>query len=198
MLAVGTATLVATLAGATPAAAQLFDDRFPFQNPFGNPYRRQQQPYQQQQQQQYWNPFQPQQEQRQAAPPADYSKAPAAKKPETPPTTNVLVFGDSLADWLAYGLEVSFTESPEMGVIRKHRTLSGLIRQDVRSDPRGEHPDWPKTIQETLATERPDFIVMMIGLNDRRPIREPRPARAAVTRPGQPAQPGQPATPGQP
>ncbi|MBI5110343.1 MAG: DUF459 domain-containing protein [Rhodovulum sp.] len=177
--------------GVTPAAAQLFDDRFPFQNPFGNPFRRQQQ----QQQQQYWNPFQPQPEPRQAPPPVDYSKAPAPKKPESAPTTNVLVFGDSLADWLAYGLEVSFTESPEMGVIRKHRTQSGLIRQEVRSDPRGEHPDWPKAIQEMLAGERPDFIVMMVGLNDRRPIREPRAARAGVTRPGQPPPAGTPDEP---
>ncbi|RAI44362.1 hypothetical protein CH341_09630, partial [Rhodoplanes roseus] len=188
------ATTVLIAAGAaSPAAAQLFDDRFPFQNPFANPYQRQRQ-YQQQQQQQFWNPFAPQPEQRQgqAAPPPDFSKAPPPKKPEGTPSTNVLVFGDSLADWLGYGLEVSFTESPEMGVIRKPRTHSGLIRQDMRSDPRGDHPDWPKAIQEMLATERPDFIVMMIGLNDRRPIREPRAARAAVTRPGQQPQPGQP------
>ncbi|MFD2182663.1 GDSL-type esterase/lipase family protein [Rhodoplanes azumiensis] len=206
---------VAVLSGAlvpgvaTPARAQLFDDRFPFQNPFGNPFQRQRQ----REQQQYWNPFAPPQEQRQAAPPPDFSKAPPPKKHEGTPTTNVVVLGDSMADWLAYGLETAFAESPEMGVVRKHRTQSGLIRQDVRSDPRGEHPDWPKALQDVLGTDKPDFIVMMIGVNDRRPIREPRAARAAVGRagqqgqqaqpgqpgqPGQPAQPGQQATPGQP
>lgn len=184
LLVAAEAGVMLTLGTASPASAQLFDDRFPFQNPFANPYRRQQQ-----QQQQFWNPFAPPPEQRPAAPPPDFSRAPPPKKPEQAPTTNVLVFGDSLADWLAYGLEVSFTESPEMGVIRRHRTHSGLIRQEVRSDPRGEHPDWPKAIQETLATETPDFIVMMVGLNDRRPIREPRAARAAVGRTGQPGQP---------
>ena len=69
-----------------------------------------------------------------------------------------------------------------MGVIRKPHSNSGLIRQEVRSDPRGDHPDWPKLIREMLATEKPDFIVMMIGLNDRRPIREQRPPRPADRR----------------
>lgn len=126
---------------------------------------------------------------RRSQPDADYSKAPApAKRPDTPPQTNVLVFGDAMADWLAYGLELSFAESPEMGVIRKPYTNSGLIRQEVRSDPRGDHPDWPKLIREVLATEKPDFIVMTIGLNDRRPIREQRPPRPAIAKPGQPGE----------
>jgi hypothetical protein len=34
------------------------------------------------------------------APAVDYSKAPPPRKLETPPTSTVLVIGDSLADWL--------------------------------------------------------------------------------------------------
>ena len=36
------------------------------------------------------------------------------------PERNVLVLGDAMADWLAYGLEDAYTERPDMGVIRKH------------------------------------------------------------------------------
>ena len=50
-----------------------------------------------------------------------------------------MVFGDSMADWLAYGLEEAFGETPEIGVLRKHRTNSGLIRVEMR----GESYDWP-------------------------------------------------------
>jgi hypothetical protein len=34
--------------------------------------------------------------------------------------------GDSMADWLAYGLENVVSETPEIGVIRKFRSLTGL------------------------------------------------------------------------
>ena len=89
--------------------------------------------------------------------------------------TNIVVFGDSMADWLAYGMETAYADTPEMAIVRKHRTQSGLIRQEVRHDPRGDYPDWPKAAREMLATMKPDFIVMMVGLNHHRPIREQRP-----------------------
>src|SRR5664279_4682005 len=37
--------------------------------------------------------------------PVESAKAPAPRKPDGTPTTQVLVLGDSLADWLAYGME---------------------------------------------------------------------------------------------
>src|SRR5258708_3944407 len=58
----------------------------------------------------------------------DFSKAPPPEKRETVPERNVLVLGDAMADWLAYGLEDAYSEQPEMGVIRKHKTVSGLIK----------------------------------------------------------------------
>ena len=75
----------------------------------------------------------------------------------------------SMADWLAYGLEDAYTEQPDMGVIRKHKTVSGLIRYQ----PKGEPADWAAAARGILATEKPDAIVVMLGLNDRASIREP-------------------------
>jgi hypothetical protein len=101
-----------------------------------------------------------------------------------------MVFGDSLADWLAYGLEDAFGETPEIGVLRKHRTTSGLIRTEVR----GESYDWPSQAREMLNAEKPDFVVMMIGLADRRGIREAirqQPARPPAGQKQTPAQPAQ-------
>jgi uncharacterized protein len=118
--------------------------------------------------------------------PADYSRAPAAPRRSETPASNVLVVGDSMADWLAYGLEDALSESPEFGVTRKHRTNSGLIRYDSRS----ETPDWPQAAREIIAAEKPNFIVMMIGLQDRTSIRE------RVAAPAQPARSGaRPAAP---
>ena len=81
----------------------------------------------------------------------------------------MLVLGDAMADWLAYGLEDAYAEQPDMGVIRKHKTVSGLIKYQ----PKGEPADWAAAARGILATEKPDAIVVMLGLNDRIAIREP-------------------------
>jgi len=47
-----------------------------------------------------------------------------------------------------------------------------LIRTEVRSDPRGEYPDWPQAARELIATQKPKFVLMMVGINDRRQFRE--------------------------
>jgi uncharacterized protein len=99
----------------------------------------------------------------------NYSKAPPPEKRETVPDRNVLVLGDGMADWLAYGLEDAYVEQPDMGVIRRHKTVSGLIRYQPKGDP----ADWPAAAKSILATEKPDAIVIMLGLNDRMSMREP-------------------------
>jgi uncharacterized protein len=121
----------------------------------------------------YYDPYK---QEREA--PVDYSRAPPAsqKKPEA--TTSIVVMGDGNADWLAYGLEDAFSENPEIAVVRKHRTDSGLIRYDQRRD-----LEWPQVARETIASEKPKFIVMMIGNNDRQTIREKAPP---APRPGPP------------
>jgi hypothetical protein len=166
-----------------PAAAQVLDERFPF---LENRQRRNQQQRQQDwggQQQQYspWGYQEQQQQQRQA--PAESARAPAPRKPDVAPTTNIVVFGDSLSEWLAYGLEEAFAETPEIGVTRKPRGNAGLIRVEQR----GESYDWPSAAREILNAEKPDFIVIMLGLADRRGIRElvKQPAAPARTPAGQ-------------
>jgi len=99
----------------------------------------------------------------------DFSRAPPPEKRDTVPERNVLVLGDAMADWLAYGLEDAYAEQPDMGVIRKHKTVSGLIKYQPKGDP----ADWAAAAKGILATEKPDAIVVMLGLNDRVSMREP-------------------------
>ena len=91
----------------------------------------------------------------------DFSRAPAARKPDSPPANTVLVLGDSMADWLAYGLEDALGDPPDLAVVRKNRATSGLIRYDSRN----ETQDWGQVIREAIAQTKPKFIVMMLGLN---------------------------------
>ena len=101
----------------------------------------------------------------------DFSKAPSPEKrdPNIVPERNILVLGDGMADWLAYGLEGTYAEQPEIGVIRKIKTNSGLIQYQ----PKGPPADWAAAAREILAAEKPDVIVVMLGLNDRIPLHEP-------------------------
>jgi len=99
----------------------------------------------------------------------NYSKAPPPEKRDTVAERNVLVLGDAMADWLASGLEDAYTEQPDMGVIRRHKTVSGLIRYQPKGDP----VDWAAAAKAILAAEKPDVIVVMLGLNDRVSMREP-------------------------
>jgi hypothetical protein len=167
---VALAVAIALLIGiARPASAQFFNF-----GGFGAP------PQQQQRQPprsnggwfggDFFAPFQQQQQQQAPqAPRQDFSRAPAPAKRDTVPERNVLVLGDSMADWLAYGLEDVYAEQPDMGVIRKHKSGSGLIKYQ----PKGEPADWAAAAKGILATEKADAIVVMLGLNDRVPMREP-------------------------
>lgn len=141
-----------------PQPRQQYEQRGPFQRGFGDFFS----PFQQQQ---------PQQQDQAPAPRVDYSRAPPPKadKNDPPPERHVLVLGDAMADWLAYGLEDAFSEQPDMGVTRKHRTVSGLIRYQ----PRGEPSDWAAAAKGIIAQEKADVIVVMLGLHDRTSIREP-------------------------
>lgn len=109
---------------------------------------------------------------RQARPPPvreDFSKAPPPEKRETAPKRQILVLGDGMADWLAYGLEDAYAEQPDIGVIRKAKSTSGLIKYQ----PKGGPSDWAAAAKTILKTEKPDVVVVMLGLNDRVAMREP-------------------------
>src|SRR5260370_39363512 len=56
-----------------------------------------------------------------------------------------------------------------MGVIRKAKNPSGLIKYQPKGDP----ADWAAAAKGILATEKADAIVVMLGLDDRVAIREP-------------------------
>ncbi|MGJ4952899.1 DUF459 domain-containing protein [Bradyrhizobium sp. HKCCYLS20291] len=156
------AVVIAMLVGiAGPASAQFFNFN-PFSSPrpvprgggggwFGNDF---------------FTPFQPQQPKKVTQ---DYSKAPPPEKRDNAPERYVLVLGDGMADWLAYGLEDAYAEQPDMGVTRRIKTNSGLIKYQ----PKGEPADWAAAAKGILAGERADAIVIMLGLNDRLSIREP-------------------------
>src|SRR6476469_2895727 len=171
LIALGTAlAILVSVAG--PASAQFFN--FPG---FGGPPQRQAPPPRNGGGGGWFGGdfFAPFQQQQQQAPRQDFSRAPAPAKRDTTPDKNVLVIGDAMADWLAYGLEDAYAEQPDMGVIRKHKTTSGLIKYQ----PKGEPADWAAAAKGILETEKPDVIVVMLGLNDRISIREAAPDKPA-------------------
>jgi uncharacterized protein len=197
VLALGAAALGTAFVG--PAGAQLAGSRAAFDQrerpelvqfndffqPFwggGNRYRnRGYDPY---------NPFTQRQQQPQSY---EALKPPAPKKVDTPPSETVLVIGDQNADWLAYGLEEALSDTPQVGVVRRIKPYAGLIRYE----PRADSPDWSQALKEVLAAEKPSAIVVMLGLNDRIPLRErlppPKPATPAAGQGGANTTPGTPA-----
>ena len=174
---IGALAIAGAAAASVPAAAQVYywSDR-----PSAPGY------YQQPQQRDFFSfPFGGQ---RYRPPVADYSKAPAPRKLETPPSSTVVVVGDSMADWLGYGLDETYADQPDTGVVREVRAAAGLIRYD----PKNETLDWPAAIKDQLATEKPNAIIVMLGLNDRIPIRDALPVKGAEPTPGQkPAAPAE-------
>jgi hypothetical protein len=72
-----------------------------------------------------------------------------------------------MADWLAYGLEDAFSDTPEVGIVRKNKQYSGLLRYDAKSD-----LDWWHEARDILSHENANYVVMMLGLSDRQSIRE--------------------------
>ena len=120
--------------------------------------------------------YQPQQQ------PSESSRAPAPKKAEakdeqTGPATSIVVMGDDMADWLGYGLEDVFSDTPEIRVVRKNKLNSGLLHYDAKGD-----LDWWHVARDALAQEKADYVVMMLGVGDRQEIRVKDLAKEADTR----------------
>lgn len=128
------------------------------------------------------NQFNPNPYNQQRAPQAyEPTKAPPPRKVETPPTSTVIVIGDTFADWLGYGLEEAFADTPEIGIVRKIRPYSGLVRYEAA---RGEVQEWSQAVKDLLVPENPVAIVVMLGLSDRLPLRDrPPAAKSAATAP---------------
>jgi uncharacterized protein len=132
-------------------------------------------------------PFQQPQQQKRAV--ENFSKAPPPEKRDTVPERNIVILGDAMADWLAYGLEDAYLEQPDMGVVRKHKTVSGLIKYQ----PKGEPSDWAAAAKAILATEKADAIVVMLGLNDRVAIPGPEKSEGKPDKKNARARPEKPA-----
>ena len=117
--------------------------------------------------------------QQHAQQPAESSRAPSPRQTESTvaPTTSIVVMGDDMADWLAYGLEDVFSDSPEISIVRKNKLYSGLLRYDAKGD-----LDWWHVARDTLGQEKADYVVMMVGVNDRQDIREEDLVKEAETR----------------
>jgi len=169
LAATAVSAVLAAAVAVEPAAAQFF----------GSPYYGQQRTYRPPPQRGFSFPFfgggdgySPFYRQAPAQPVESY-KAPPPRKLETPPTATVLVIGDSLADWLAYGLEEALADTPEIGVVRNIRPTSGLVRYDAKND----SLEWAGITKDYLANEKPGAIVVMLGLNDRSPFRDKPPAK---------------------
>jgi uncharacterized protein len=114
--------------------------------------------------------------------PSESSRAPPPKKAEAKdeqigPMTSIVVMGDDMADWLGYGLEDVFSDTPEVRVVRKNKLNSGLLHYDAKGD-----LDWSRVARDTLAQEKADYVVMMLGVGDRQAIREKDLAKEADTR----------------
>lgn len=172
LLLLAEVAVVATVSAVSvmPSQAQFRDDPFPF---FG-----QRRPQPRRYDNRGFNPFAPffspnprdnrsQRRQNDNRDSVDYSRAPKPKVSDVQPTTKILVLGDSMADWLAYGLEDAFSDAPEIGIVRKDKIGSGLIRYESRGD-----ATWASVAKDIIAAEKPKYIVMMLGLQDRRSIRD--------------------------
>ncbi len=87
-----------------------------------------------------------------------------AKRAEKP-QEYVVVIGDTMADQLSQGLaEAFFSEHPQLAVIKKTRASSGLVRSDFF--------DWIKEADNIITNERASAYVVMLGSNDRQPLRD--------------------------
>src|SRR5882724_7556282 len=132
----GVASVVVPLLGPAPASAQGvfgWGDQPPTRrrvvpqpqfNPFGlfapSPPSYQREPA----------PNRPRRDGGERAPISDSTRAPAPRKPDGTPATHVVVLGDSMADWLAYGMEDAYSDDSDIGVLRKIRANAGLVRND--------------------------------------------------------------------
>jgi uncharacterized protein len=86
-------------------------------------------------------------------------------KVAVPASTFIHVIGDSLSEFLAQGLRDTMLEKPEIAVIKHSNSSSGIVRED--------YFNWNKMLRElTSSTARVDLLVMMIGSNDRQPLRD--------------------------
>ena len=158
---------------ARPQPGGFFQNLFGLSNsrPYENEYSR---PFENKRSQPYEGEYRPyeQQQQKPTQQPSDNSRAPPPRKTKSKgeqvtPSTSIVVMGDGMADWLAYGLEDAFSDLPEVGIVRKNKLYSGLLHYEAKGD-----LDWWHVARDILAKEKANYVIMMLGLSDRQDIRE--------------------------
>lgn len=87
------------------------------------------------------------------------------EKPKADPTTQVIVFGDALAEFAGQGIGDLFADSEDVLVLRKAKENGGLIGMGGA--------DWAKAIDEAVGTGKKITVaVVMLGLQDREPLKQ--------------------------
>ncbi|AVX03248.1 hypothetical protein MXMO3_00715 [Maritalea myrionectae] len=82
---------------------------------------------------------------------------------KAPDATRLLVIGDGLSIDLAKGLDRFYAEDPQLKILGAGVGSSGFVRDD--------YYDWNEAIEERLAEDDFDMVVVAIGTNDRQVIR---------------------------
>ena len=75
------------------------------------------------------------------------------------------VFGDSLGDGIAYGLNQAFKGDKSVKIVRMSRASTGFVRDDFYN--------WNAALPAILQKEEMDIAIVMIGSNDRQTMRLP-------------------------
>ena len=98
-------------------------------------------------------------------------KSSVIRRPQQPPAvaklenaSRVLVVGDFQAKSLSEGLETAFAQVPGVAIVQRTNGSSGLVRDD--------YYDWPETLSGVLDEIKPAIAIVMVGSNDRQPIRD--------------------------
>ena len=84
-------------------------------------------------------------------------------QPKDPDAKKILVVGDFVADGLAWGLDQEFADEPKLAVTNDTNDASGLARDD--------YYDWDGQLPGILNREKPNIVVVELGVNDRQQIR---------------------------
>ncbi|BDV34315.1 SGNH/GDSL hydrolase family protein [Methylocystis iwaonis] len=144
--------------------------RAPVQRPADEPRVRRIMPHQENRPPTYWRGGEaarstPKRAVKRSEPSPGAGEAAKRETPEVAATYFVAVMGDTLGILLANGLEETFADKPEIGILRKGKESSGLVRSDFY--------DWPKAAKDIAnGSQKIDVAVMMIGSNDRQSLRE--------------------------
>ncbi|MGA0533470.1 GDSL-type esterase/lipase family protein [Hansschlegelia sp. KR7-227] len=100
--------------------------------------------------------------------PGSASLAASGTAQPVPATTFIAVFGDSVADGLAGGLEEGFADTPDVGVRRHVKANAGLVRAD--------YFDFVEEAKKAVAAGPLQYAVIDVGVNDRQPFLDMRQA----------------------